>query len=180
MSASGRLSGLVPIGAPQVGTGASGVLEFSSIPAGYRALIVELVGRSDAAAAAASARLTFETSPTAGAYDHQLLTTFGATLSASENVGASDWIALGFVPAGTSSANLHAAIAIELPEYANTGILKPVRVVGSGLTNLAANGLFTTQVAGVWESTAAIDRVRLVLASGNWTTSTVARLYGLM
>jgi hypothetical protein len=161
------------------GTGASGVLEFSSISGAYRELLLVFFGRSDAAATASSVRLTFEAVPTAGAYDDQYMVATNATPGAAQNIGTSDFIFIGYVPAASSTANLYSSTEIRLTEYANTTTFKMARALAGGTTTIASGGFLTTFHGGVWESTAAIDRVRLTLSAGNWTTTTRATLYGL-
>lgn len=164
--------------AEAVGTGASGVLEFTGIPASFRNLVVSFVGRSTAAADYATVQLTFETSPTAGAYDHQNILGQAGVASAGENIGASNSIEAGYLAANTSSANVHGGGRIYLPEYANTGIFKAVSIVTHGGSSLVTARILTEVVAGIWESTAAIDRIRLTLSGGSWTTTSRATLYG--
>jgi hypothetical protein len=163
----------------EIGTGASGVLEFSNIPQNYRHLQISLMGRSDAAATSSSVHLTFETSPTAGAYNHQRLTGAAATAAASENVGASDFIHALTVPAASSTANLYGGGEIIIFEYTNTGMMKMVNAQQGGATNVATGAIVAAITTGVWESTDAISLIRLTLAAGNWTTLSRATLYGV-
>ena len=160
------------------GANSSGVLEFSSIPATYRGLLVSFVGRTSNAAAQ-HVRLTFETSPTAGAYDHQYLDAAGAAASPAENIGAADYIQVSSVPGSGAAAGLVGSGIIEIPEYANTSILKTVVARGVGALDLSSSLIYLKSSVGVWESTAAISRIRLILSAGNWTTLSRATLYGL-
>jgi len=159
------------------GTGASGVLEFSSIPSSYRSLRVIWMGKSDAATPP-GLRLTFETSPTAGAYNNQTLQVSASTTTVSENLGTSDFIQAGVVSSNVT-ANIVASGDILLPEYANTSVFKTALCLNSGADVLSTGNFFFRNVAGLWESTAAINRIRLTLSSGSWTTTSRATLYGV-
>jgi hypothetical protein len=161
------------------GTGASGVLEFASIPSTYRSLMVIVTGRSDGAVAGTDIRMTFETSPTAGAYDYQRVRGLATAVTANENIGASDWIEVGTVPGNAATANAYGGAHILIPEYATTGMFKPVRSNALTVTIITSGGIGNDDITGVWESTAAIDRIRLTLGSGNWTTTSRATLYGI-
>lgn len=175
--ARGSNAGLVKI-AEVSGTGASGVLEFASIPPSFRNLIVSFIGRSSAAVTASNVQLTFETSPTAGAYDHQRVNAAAAVVSASENIGASDFIIAGIVAGASSTASVHGGGRIYLPEYANTGVFKVIGSHSFGAGSLGTGVIFAEIGTGVWESLTAINRIRLTLASGSWATTSRATLYG--
>lgn len=162
------------------GTGASGVIEFTSIPAVFKHLLVRVTGRSDAAGTAGTElRLTFESSPTAGTYDHEQISAVNTTVSASQNVGTSDYILCGLFPTAGATSTLAGYAAIEIGDYTNTSIYKPVLVTGAALLELTSGSLQYKQAVGVWESTLAIDRVRLTLQSGNFATLSRATLYGV-
>lgn len=166
--------------AEAVGTGASAVMEIASIPATYRHLQIELVGRSDAAGAGgAVARLTVETSPTAGAYDYGQVAGLGTTLVGTENIGASDWIHGGQIPTDGAAANLHGGSTIRIFDYANTAIFKPVWIFGASTIDLATGQVQLKNNVGVIELLTAIDRVRLTLSGGNWKATSRMTLYGL-
>lgn len=163
-----------------VATGASAVMEIASIPATYRHLQIELVGRSDAAGAGgAVARLTVETSPTAGAYDYGQVAGLGTTLVGTENIGASDWIHGGQIPTDGAAANLHGGSTIRIFDYANTAIFKTVWVFGASTIDLATGQVQLKNNVGVIELLTAIDRVRLTLSGGNWKATSRMTLYGL-
>lgn len=159
------------------GTGASGVLEFSSIPATYRSLVLHLVGKGTDGSAQVI-RLTFESSPTSGAYDNQTLVALNTSFSGAENIGANDFITLGTAP-GNATANLFSAGEILLPEYANTSMFKCSLSRLADFRAISSANLAFFNTVGLWESTAAIDRIRLTLAAGSWTTTSRATLYGI-
>lgn len=158
-------------------SGSSGVMEITSITASFRDLIITVVGRSqNAGSAGTAASLTFESSPTAGAYNH-VLGIITTSLSATENIGATDSIQVGAVPTAGSTANVHGGMHIVVHEYANTGMFKPVEAICSSPLTLSAGSFQLRVVAGVFESTSAITRVRLTIGS-NWTTTSRMTIFG--
>lgn len=161
------------------GTGASGVLEIASIPATFRALELHLVGRSDTAATSAGVRLTFETSPSAGTYNHQQISGAATAVAAAENIGTSDFITFAAFPGASSPASCYGAARILIPEYAFTSFFKTCICHSSEPQNLVSGGFTMRHTGGLWESTAAISRVRLTLSAGNWTTISRLSLYGI-
>lgn len=162
------------------GTGASGVLEFSSIPSTYRHLMLIVSGRSDTAATSAGIRLTFETSPTAGAYLQELLQVFGSSTSVTEQLsGVVDFISAGIASGASSPANLYGTAVVHISNYASTSQYKTAVSTGFSPIDTTTGNLFFRLNGGLWTSTAAVDRIRLTLAAGNWTTASRATLYGL-
>lgn len=164
----------------QVGTGASGVLEFTSIPAHYRTLYLTLIGRSTVAATAALVQMTFESSPTSGSYNYQYLRGNGATAASAESIGAAaDYIFAGAVPGASATANASAGVQITLPEYSGASLMKTILAQAFSTTGIASNGLFMDFIGGLYESTSAIDRIKLTLSAGSWATTSRATLYAI-
>ncbi|HVQ45165.1 MAG TPA: hypothetical protein VMT30_09525 [Candidatus Saccharimonadia bacterium] len=163
-----------------VGTGSSAVLALSGISGAYRSLYLELDGgRSTDTSAGVGTRLTFETSPTVGAYDYQRVYGSATVPTADESIGAVDYIALGSMPAATSTTNLIGSFSIHLPGYAGTSAWKNVIAMCDGSFNLASGSIQALMTVGVWESTAAITLVRVTLSAGFWTTTSRLTVWGL-
>lgn len=171
--------GMVKLGEAS-GTGASGVITFSSIPATYRELQLSIYGRGTAAAAGVGVLMTLNGNTTAADYDYEFLQAIGASAAAGESLGANAYITCGSVPAASSTANLHSVTKITIPEYANTGGWKAVLVLAAGLATLTTGNLNPQFIGGAFESTAAIATIALTLTSGNWTTTSRVTLWGVM
>lgn len=169
--------GLVKI-AEASGTGSSGVLTFSSIPATYRELELVLVGRSDTASTSAGVRVAFNGDATAANYLEQLMQAFSTTVSASEAIGANGFFSALSVAAASSTANVYGAARILLPEYANTSIFKPVEMRQFGAASSASSFVPAKLIVGEYKSTSAIASITVTLAAGNWTTLSRATLWG--
>jgi hypothetical protein len=83
------------------------------------------------------------------------------------------------IPAANAPSNVHCAGRIYFPEYTNTDHFKLLVSHTFNPQHLTAGALIAGITGGLWESTAAIDRIRLTLAAGNWTTTTVVSMYGI-
>jgi len=125
-------------------SGGSSVIEFSSIPQIYRALQLHVCGRSDGAGSSgASVWMTFETSPTAGAYNTQRSIFANTTTNLSEQLGIVDRVDVGAVPTAGSTANLYSGLTITIPEYRNPNMWKNVVTHSGSVTDLSSSGLIT-------------------------------------
>lgn len=160
------------------GTGTSATLQFSAVSSSYRSLIVEYSGQSDTSAGFQTVQLTFESSPTAGAYNHVRLFGLGTAAGVQENSGTSSYIFAGGVSGTAAGTFVVGSGQITLPDYATTSIYKTALIAALASSTLAASGLTSEQVTGLWESTTAISLIRLTLAVGNWTTKSRATLWG--
>jgi hypothetical protein len=68
---------------------------------------------------------------------------------------------------------------VEHRRYAATTFHKIAQVAGGHKTGTASGSFSTSTLTGHWRSTAAITRITLRLAAGNFVTGTTATLYGL-
>ena len=158
----------------QTGTGASGVLTFSSIPAGFRNLLITFYGLTSVAAAQS---ITMQLNGDTAAHyvgnntDFSNATAFGEFLATtSATVGS---------VGGTTSSNPGSGY-IRIFGYNQsaqriTWIHQAMRVDSSG-----AGGTHAQIGGGVWQPTslAALTSLTLTLASGNWNTASYAVLEG--
>lgn len=179
MSRSGALPPILKL-AQALGTGASGVLTLSipSSPA-YEKLEIEIWGRSDAAATSASIRMAINGDGTAANYDYQYISASNASLLAAENIGASAFLLVGFVPAASGvSASQMGSTAIWIPQYLSTAGHKAIRAQIGGGYDYASGSMLAMSVGASWESMAAITSITFTLSAGNWTTASRATAYG--
>ena len=161
------------------GTGTTGVIEFASIVSSFRALEVHVWGRVTGSAGPASLQLTFEASPTTGAYNGQLLRGNGLVVSAGENTGGTNYIGVGVLPGTGAAAGVGGGLTVTIPEYGNTAYFKVLSAVSMGISAITTAGFFCDNTIGLWESTAAINYLRLTLSAGNFETSARVSLWGL-
>jgi hypothetical protein len=161
------------------GDGSSATVEFSSIPATYRNLMLMFMGRTTDASSSQRVDITFESSPTAGAYNYQSLYASGASPGSGSSYSVSA-IYVGNLTGTTGVANACGVSTIFIPEYANTNFFKIVQAFNLEVDSAFSDGNFWIQTAmGMYESTSAIDRIRLTLGSGNWASGSRVTLYGI-
>lgn len=162
------------------GTGASGVITFSSIPATYRELEITVFGRGDTAATNVNCRMTINGNSTATDYDSEHGLASGISTTAVEHLGDVGYIDAGNFPAASSTSNLYSSTKLWLPEYANTSPWKVVQFLTSNLLTLLTGNLTPRFGAAAFESTAAISSLTFTLSAGNWTTASRITLWGMM
>jgi hypothetical protein len=106
--------------------------------------------------------------------------TFNNNASISGSAVATTKIFCGWVPAATGVANTSSSGSITIYNYANTTFQKTVEATGMVKTsNAAVTGLFITRNNGWWRNTAAINRVDVILTSGNFVSGSQVNLYGI-
>ena len=170
------LLGMARISQQVLGSAAASI-DFTSIPAGFETLIVVIQGQTSAASTQ-SLLMRFN-GDTAGNYDWNRWNRFlPVAANTSAGVGSTSMDVASF---NASSVTSRAAIAtIEVPGYSRTTFFKMLQSLSSVSTGATTGDQFNQVASGVWRSTAAINQITLLLASGNFVTGTVATLYGRM
>lgn len=159
-------------------SGSSAVMEVSGISSAFSNLMVLVWGKSTTAGTGGAAcRMTFETSPTAGAYNYQMLLVNNASVTALQNVGTNDWIDAGLFPSDGAHSNLFGSSWVTIMDYAGSNY-KNVFSLNCGHNDIASGGFHERNVSGLWESTAAIDRIRLTASTGNWKSGSKMLVFG--
>jgi hypothetical protein len=157
----------------KVGTGASNTISFTSLPAGQSLRLV-CKFRSTAAVSNTSGLIQFNADTTAANYigerTYSIQTTAPATARDSGNQGISF-----DSPGASNTAHVTTFFEMEIPNIAD-GTQKN----GNHKYNLRFSGGDSTfSGSWYWASTAAITRIDIVAASGNWDSDTYASLIGL-
>lgn len=165
--------------AEATGTGASGVLTFSSIPQTFGEIYLRLYGRSTVVGTGADVLLTLNGNTTAANYDYVYGRIAGTTPSGLENLGSNAYILVTQIPGASSPANLQGSGRFWIPEYANAASFKSLNGLGAGSFDLVTGDFRPSFWGGVVELTAAITSLALTLSTGNWATTSKAVLYGL-
>ena len=174
----------VPIGtsvytriAQTVLSGTAASFDFTSIPATYEDLVIEVMGRGDTAAGFTQLNMTFN-GDTGSNYDWQQSYTTGNTASGAQTVAGSSLL-VATLAAANASAGAAGSSQIVIPNYARTTFRKTMQVEGLGVTAADALGVYQTFIiCGDWRSTAAINRVTLTTTAGNLIAGSVVTLYG--
>lgn len=151
-------------------------IDFTSIPATYRHLMIALSGRSDRSATSDPVSVRFNNDSGAN-YDQQLLRGSNSVASASATVAATSAQVLQ-IPAASVGAGVASGGQVIIPNYAGTTLQKHATGVGGLKLGTTTGDQYTQQFSISWRSSAAINRVTLVTI-GNLVAGTVATLYGI-
>jgi hypothetical protein len=169
----------IRIASTTVGLGGAATIDFQNIPAIFSHLLLELYGRGDAAATTVNVLGRFN-NDTAANYDHEWFqgSGSGGTVTTAENLAQSS-IFLGSIPGATAPANVASGLRADLHGYAATTFQKSLLAQNGVKAGTTTGLLFNYLVSGYWRSTAAINRLTLLLSSGNFAQGSQAILYGL-
>ena len=172
-----NIAGLLGVAAPEVGdyesiatangTGASGVITFSSIAATYKHLQIRYIARSSSGG---DAYITLNGSTSASR--RHWLSGDGTSIGASTDTQ-------GYVVPTTGSsnpANVMGVGVIDILDYADTNKNKVTRTLG-GL-DMSGSG-YVILYSGLWITASAISSLSITAASGSWTTASTFALYGI-
>ncbi|HKE79049.1 MAG TPA: hypothetical protein VKB54_07060 [Solirubrobacteraceae bacterium] len=164
--------GEVVVAAPQQ------LIDFQNIPQTYSALEVVLYLRADTAATSVTSGLRFN-GDAGNNYDWERLAAAAASVTATENLGASA-IDCGNMPGASAPANVFSAHSIRIPNYA--GALQKISEIEGALKFGTTTGTVVRYSAtGAWRSNAAINRITFnVGGNANFVAGAKAVLYGLV
>ncbi len=155
---------------------AQATLDFTAIPDTYQDLKLVLNGRATNAATISGVRLKVNNDG-GNNYDDENSYAQDGTAGRGANVayGAAH---CGYITAATAPAGLSGLVILEIPSYARTHFIKSWREFNVYKTANAAE-LTISDWAGWWRSTAAINRLTLLLDAGNFEVGTIATLFGI-
>jgi len=160
------------------GTGSSGTITFSSIPATYKHLQLRflLKGTSSSGGYPTSFNFYVNSDNTSANYYHHALNGSGATATTSAGAGNSDLI---YAPGSSGLTDIYAAGIVDILDYTNTNKYKTFR----SINGLDANGSgYTRFTSLLWKNTNAISSITFLSDPtyiGNWTTNSKIALYGI-
>jgi hypothetical protein len=157
--------------------GSAANVDITSIVATYAHLLIVSYARGDTAAANTALNVRFN-NDTAANYDFQRLTGGAATVSAFEAFAQTSIISC-FIPANTAGANLFNASLVFIPHYAGSANNKVALSLASVKLGTTTGSLATYLHGGFWRSSAAINRITLLPAAGNFVAGTRVSLYGM-
>jgi hypothetical protein len=157
--------------------GSAANVDITSISATYAHLMVVVYARGDTAATNTALGVRFN-GDTAANYDYQTLSGQGAAVFAGEQFAQTSAIA-GFMTANTAGANLFSAHCIFIPHYAGSTNNKLALAVSSTKTGTTAATMFVYLTGGFWRSAAAVNRITLLPAAGNFVAGTRVTIYGM-
>lgn len=146
---------------------------FSSIPATYQDLILQISARADNTGLLLQMTLNSATST----YSNTLLLGNGATATSSNNTGQS-YLRAGYVNPSGSTASTFSSGEIYIPKYTSTTD-KPMSSIG--FTENNATTAYIANYANLWGTSSAITSITLDMAasSQNFVSGSSFWLYGL-
>jgi len=154
------------------GTGSSGTITFSFIPATYTHLEIRQISRCTVGSSDCNLRFNGDT---ASNYSWHRIMGNGTVVSAA--AGATQtYIELPAIGYSALLANTYGASVTSILDYANTSKYKTVRSIGGHEDN--TSGLVIVN-SGNWRNTAAITSIELLTGSGSWSTDSRFALYGI-
>lgn len=153
--------------ATAVGTGSSGTITFSSIPATYRHLQIRYYGFTSG-----SADIVMKVNSTNGVITHGLVGN-GASASSGSNTNTASGLYIGDF--GFSSSNPTSGV-IDLLDYADTNKNKTMRSLGGRDENGSGRVYL---YSGLFDTTSAVDSITFTALTANFTTTTIFALYGI-
>lgn len=163
--------------AESVLSGTAASIDFTSIPATYRHLLLICHGRGDNASVAVNTTVTFN-GDTGSNYDLQMVNGIAAAASAAELFGQTG-LAISSFPAASASAGRAGSAVIFFPHYANATLAKTAIVLMGYITGTTTGTGVVTLRIGVWRtSNAAINQITLTLSAGNYIAGSCFTLYG--
>jgi hypothetical protein len=157
--------------------GSAANVDIASIVGTYAHLLIFAYARGDTAATntALGVRLNGDA---AANYDYQQLGGVGTGVVSGEQF-AQTLMSAGFMPANTAGANLFGAHCIFIPHYAGSTNNKVAVSISATKTGVTTATMFNYLVGAFWRSNAAINRITLLPAAGNFVAGTRVSLYGM-
>jgi len=157
------------------GTGSSGVITFSSLPAGYKHLQIRYAAKSSWGIAIGTMRLRFN-SDSASNYNYHRIYGNGSSVVSDADGGSITEIDQFIIDGGaTGNESMFGAGIIDILDFASTTKNKTVR----GFTGIKNSSQRLALSSGLWRSTSAITSLSLTAAVGNFSTTTRISLYGI-
>lgn len=167
-----RSSTIVQI-AQTILSGDAANIDFTSIPATYRDLMITFSGRTDRAAVSDNCRVRFN-NDSGATYNDEYVDVLNTTVAGGRDTGVTGFYAASLAGA-TAVANAVGGFTFHIPNYRATTFYKSAHSEGGYPTEG-----YLWNWCGLWHSTAAISRVTLYPDAGTvLKTGTVATLYGI-
>lgn len=156
----------------------AGSITFSSIPSGFRHLLLQWYSRSDTVATTANTMIRIN-ADTGANYDYQVGSFSGTTAAAAE-AETQTLLQIGEMPAASATASYFEAGEAKILDYGGTSGDKQVFAQSGRWTGNAAGNGKIFYSSGKWRTTnAAINRIDFLASAGNLVTNTLVTLWGL-
>ena len=165
--------------ASATGTGSSGTITFSSIPATYVALQLRCINRNSATGTGSGDVLLRFNSDTGSNYAYHNLRGNGSVAGAGGSATQTSIRFDNFSTNNGETANIMTVAIIDIQDYASTTKNKTVRAFQGNDNNGNSTSIVRLN-SGLWMSTSAISTITLTLnLANNFTTASTFALYGI-
>ena len=150
-------------------------ISFTSIPSTYSHLQLRIMGRTTRTSDTQNAFIyTFNGSSSGYGYTHRMSGNGASTSSDAPN-GSTYSFGSAMATDGSAS-NVMGVAVMDIVDYTSTDKYKTTRILGGNDQN-GSGQIFLT--SGLWQNTAAINRIDLSVDSFNWAAKTTIALYGI-
>ena len=160
-------------------TGTAASFDFQSIPPTYRHLRIYLFGRVDVANIVQFCGVRFNNDSGSNYNTASVVNTSASAVGAQEQAPAQTTLQIIRAAGSTAAANSPGYVVIEITDYLNTTFFKGVQSYGMSQWGTASANRTIGIYAGIWLSTAAINRVTIDAGGGNWIAGSTCSLYGI-
>lgn len=151
-------------------------IDITDIPSTYQDLFLVLYVRSTAAVTTTQSIIYFNGDAGSSNYARTVLQGNGSSASSFRETNYAQLYFLDGVPGASATSGIYLSSAINILNYKNTSTFKTLLIRnaadmnGSGLTSIGA---------GLWRSTAAINRIQIGPVSGSFANGSTFALYGI-
>lgn len=155
-------------------------IDFSSIPATYKHLLMRISAHGEYAGTTVPLLLTMNGDGGSN-YDSINYTYRKTGLVESEILASTSlYLFVSITDTGSAVANSFTSMWVYLPNYANTSVYKSFVLAGQQNYSEATNGISVGGGGGMWKSTAAINRLTLTPQNSTLSANSRATLYGMI
>jgi len=161
--------------ASATGTGSSGTITFSSIPATYAHLQIRINARSTETGVLSISAFSRANGDTASNYTRHAIEGDGGSVGVTGLANQTSLMLLR-VSGDDATANVMGTGVIDILDYSSTSKFKTFRSIAG--TDNNGSGIIKLH-SGLWRDTSAINTLTIFLSSNNWTTSSTFALYGI-
>jgi len=155
------------------GTGSSGVIDITSIPADYQHIQIRYTARSDYNFNYANINIQLN-NDTANNYAMHALLGTGEAVQSRALTTRNDWTDYGSPAANNTTGSFMAGV-LDILDYANTSKYKTGRLLYGATTG----DVKVMLLSGLWQSTSAVTSVKFSLAAGNFLAASRFSIYGI-
>jgi hypothetical protein len=166
--------------ASATGTGSSGTITFSSIPADYQHLQIRFIVRSTASSSSTTGLNFYPNAETGSSstFDRHYLYGDGSAVTASNSINQGEFFAYNVVPRDLMLSDTYGVGIIDIHDYASTTKNKTVRMFYGFDDNSGTTASRVYLESGLWRSTDAITDLRFTVSTA-FKTGSVISLYGV-